>query len=158
MLLKSILFCGVFQSLEPNHTSLCKELGQDFLAVGWWRSFAQARSRWPSRSRSNLFSWTCLLTDQRKHLALGRQELKVVDEVVPLLIGTFQRVRAREQTLIAGSGVDQDTVPDVSWMCWNVIGSTASSGCSSCLFRWQWMIRAESVHQKISFQCLKILK
>lgn len=135
MLLKSI--CEVFESLETKHTSLCEELGQDFLAGGLWRNFAQARSRRPSRSTSNLFSQICLLTDQRKHLDLARQELRAVDEVGPLLIGTFQWVRAREQSLIAGSGANQDTVPDVSRMCQKIIDSTASSGCSSCLFRWQ---------------------
>ena len=61
-----------------------------------------------------MFSQTCLLTDQRKHLDLARQELRVVDEVGPLFIGPFQWVRAREQSPIAGSGVNQDTVPDVS--------------------------------------------
>lgn len=110
MLLKSI--CEVFESLEPKHTSVCEKLGQDFRAVGLWHRFAQARSRWPSRSRSNLFSQICLLTDgKKKHLYLARQELRVVGEVEPLLISMFQWVRAKERSG-AGSGANQDAVPD----------------------------------------------
>lgn len=60
---------------------------------------------------------------------LARKELRVVDEVVPLLVGIFQWVRAREQSLIAVTGVNRDTVPGISEMCQNVIDNTAALAC-----------------------------
>lgn len=140
--------------LSPNRTRQCEQPGQDFLAVGLWHSFAQARSRWASRrSESNVFSQTCFLSDE---LVLAGQEFRAVDEVGPLSIGLFQWVSARGQSPIAGRGASQDTAPEVSRMCQNITDSTASSVCSSCLFRWQWTIGAESVPLERTFGCLEI--
>lgn len=60
-----------------------------------------------------------------------------MDEVGLLSVGVFQWVSARELSPIAGRAASQDTAPEVSKMCQNITDSTASSGCSSCLFRWQ---------------------
>lgn len=76
-------------------------------------------------------------TSQRKPLELARQDLRVVDEVVLLLISMFQQIRAGRQSPIPGSRVNQGTASDVGEYQNITTDGTASSGCSSCLIRWQ---------------------
>lgn len=73
----------------------------------------------------------------RKPLELARQDLRVVDEVVLLLISMFQQIRASRQSPIPGSSVNQGTASDAGEYPNIITDSTVSSGCSSCLIRWQ---------------------
>lgn len=76
-------------------------------------------------------------TGLRKPLELARQDLRVVDEVVLLLISMFQQIRASRQSPIPGSSVNQGTASDAGEYPNIITDSTVSSGCSSCLIRWQ---------------------